>query len=270
MNMGKKYKFTKEADLCDAFLSCVPVDWTPYNETGGYDIVLVHDTGVQIGIEAKLTLNAKVLNQVIPRRSMRQGGAFPDFLAVLVGSYSADMKALSDALQITVLTVIPKWEYPKHYPLWQGPPQKRFELDWNRGLPEFRANGYQPEQYHNRWFDSENWYDQAPVRRIELPEYVPNVQAGCPSPQVLSTWKIKAMKVCIWVERNKTITRQHFKALMIDPNRWMNGYWLKKTETRGVWEAGEHMPTETYRAQHPETFSEIEADYAEWSKLVPK
>jgi len=61
--------FATEADLCAAFLACVPATWQAYPESCGFDIVLAHkETGAQIGIEAKLTLNAKVLVRGLLRR----------------------------------------------------------------------------------------------------------------------------------------------------------------------------------------------------------
>ena len=70
-----------EADLCREFTAAVREhgEWTAYPETCGWDLVLVHQTGVQIGIEAKKTLNAKVLVQALPRwRRDEENG--PDFL----------------------------------------------------------------------------------------------------------------------------------------------------------------------------------------------
>lgn len=76
--------FKTEAELCAAFLACVPATWVAYPESCGFDIVLAHEeTGAQIGIEAKLTLNSKVLVQVTDGRERNANG--PDYMAVLVG-----------------------------------------------------------------------------------------------------------------------------------------------------------------------------------------
>lgn len=65
-------RFEKESDLCAAFVSTVPKNWVIYPETGGFDLVLVEEaTGVQIGIEAKLALNAKVIKNNCANRTSR-------------------------------------------------------------------------------------------------------------------------------------------------------------------------------------------------------
>ena len=54
--------FAKESDLCAAFLASLPEGWTAYPETAGFDILLGREVdGFQIGIQAKLRLNAKVI-----------------------------------------------------------------------------------------------------------------------------------------------------------------------------------------------------------------
>ncbi|TIU81425.1 MAG: hypothetical protein E5W01_20510, partial [Mesorhizobium sp.] len=61
-----KAVFESEAALCAAFIARLPKDWTAYPETAGFDILLVRGAdGAQIGVEAKMTLNAKVLMQAV-------------------------------------------------------------------------------------------------------------------------------------------------------------------------------------------------------------
>ena len=255
-------KWEKEADLCREFAAVIArdePDWTVYPETGGYDMVLAHKDGPQIAVEAKLVLNAKVLCQVMPRWSDIARG--PDFRAVLVGRAQGDMIPLADHLHITTLMLDVRWQAPRRFDQ-QGPSRHRFTL--RTKLPEVKPAAYGKARFD--WFDREGWYDLAPSERIKLPEYVPQVEAGHPAPMVLSDWKIKAMKVCQWVIREQTITRAHFKALKIDPSRWMNGYWLEKAEGRGHWRAARQFPGDAYRNQHPEVWAQIEADYANWSK----
>ena len=56
--------FTREVQLCSAFIAALPEGWVPYAETGSFDILLVRALdGFQIGIQAKLRLNAKVIRQ---------------------------------------------------------------------------------------------------------------------------------------------------------------------------------------------------------------
>ncbi|MCF5956408.1 hypothetical protein L2236_24665, partial [Xanthomonas perforans] len=63
-----KALFKTEAQLCEVFIRDMNAQagWTCYPETAGFDILAVHDSGRQIGIEAKLALNAKVADQILP------------------------------------------------------------------------------------------------------------------------------------------------------------------------------------------------------------
>jgi hypothetical protein len=109
----KPPKFESEAALVAAY--CTYVDrinyayrhlpeshmrWTVYAETAGFDLLLVQDvTGVQVGIEAKLTLNLKVLEQALPSRydGFHRPSVGPDYRAVLdLRGYvtRSDMRAL--------------------------------------------------------------------------------------------------------------------------------------------------------------------------------
>src|SRR3990172_5352454 len=77
-----------EADLCAAFIASATKGkvWTAYPETAGFDILLsrVADN-TQIGIQAKLRLNAKGLCQILPH-DYTFGISGPDYRAVLVPS----------------------------------------------------------------------------------------------------------------------------------------------------------------------------------------
>lgn len=254
--------FSTEAELCAAAIEALPEGWTAYNETAGFDMVWVHDAGFQIAVEAKLVLNPKVLLQVLQgRRRMSPG---PDFRAVLVGRVIAETALLARALGITVLTLQADWQGPRRRNA-EGPPRRIYHI--RNGLPCVQEIKY-PTNRHS-WLDSEEWFDEAPEERLELPEYVPDVAAGVPAPTVMGDWKIKAMKVCIWLQRNHRITRAQFKAMKINSSRWMNGYWLRKSATRGVWEPGPKFPAEVFQRQHPMIWSQIEADYETWAESIP-
>jgi hypothetical protein len=76
-----------EAVLCDYFIAeaNAVAGWTCYPETGGFDVLLVHDSGRQIGVEAKLQLNTKVAEQVLPHHSCyTTGNPGPDHRVVIV------------------------------------------------------------------------------------------------------------------------------------------------------------------------------------------
>lgn len=250
--------FTKEADLCAAFIETLPKGWTVYPETAGFDMVLLHDaTGTQIGVEAKLRLNAKVILQAVDRFS-RHHLPGPDFRAVLVPKTS-ELAAVCALLGLTVLVVSKVQRGVTQY-------------DANRGKAFF-SRPKLPDVERDGWLNDDrlSWCDQAPIDRLALPDYVPQVECGVPAPMTLSTWKIKAIRVCVWVERAGTIRREHFKALKIDSGRWMNGHWLQKGAARGDWVAGPHFPADSYRKHYGATYTQIEADFDRWSaeaKLV--
>lgn len=260
--------FETEKALCQAFILGVPADWIAYPETCGWDILLVHrHGGWQIGVEAKLTLNAKVLEQAI--RGRDKGYPGPDFRAVLVGRVVAENATLAHALGLTVIKPKPDpreldWGSWTHAPRpVQGPRIPGFHPD----LPK-AATLVRMDTYWATWDRDDAWLDQFPTERHALPDYVPEVSAGVPSPIILSAWKIKAIRVCVWVERHGIITRHHFKKLGLDPSRWMTGHWLKGGANRGEWVAGPHFPAAQLRREHPGVFAQVEADYGQWSQKV--
>ena len=254
--------FNTEAELCAAFLACVPSTWQAYPESCGFDIVLAHKaTGAQVGIEAKLTLNSKVLVQVTEKRDRHATG--PDFRAVLVGKDVAENRILAARLGIKVLQVRQKMRWTS-----KGDVQAGWEITHGDDLPSFRA--YRQGQDHD-WWDQRGWVDEAPAARLVLPEYVPQVAAGMPAPMKLTPWMIQAIKLCICIERFGAVTKQHFADLKISQSRWtQDGLWLERTSTRGVWKPGPRFPGPTFQAQHPVSWAEIERDWPIWGgKLKP-
>lgn len=269
MYKSEPVTFETEAALCQAFLRNLPPEWIAYPETAGWDILLVHRVGGwQVGIEAKLQLNAKVIAQAID--GLRQADG-PDFRAVLVGKVVAENATIAKALGLTVIRPqgLQQSRFakakPKAHPWeWFGPHIPTFRPD----LPEAESL-VRIGEWWGDW-DRADWFDRFPTWRHKLPDYVPEVAAGVPSPMILSDWKIKAMRVCQWVERNGTITRAQFKALGIDPSRWMTGAWLKPGAARGEWVAGPRFPAEQFRREHPSIWEKIADDWATWSVKVTK
>lgn len=249
--------FKYETELCAAFSETLPEAWTIYNETAGFDMVLVHSTGAQIGVEAKLKLNAKVLSQVCDFYG-DIGRAGPDFRAVLVGGKpNVDLMNIARLLGVTVIFMGRDRETSSSYGVNRRPRQKV----WSKPkLPDVEP------MKDNRWAGRPYWNDLAPIERLKLPEYVPDVIAGDSAPVTLGHWKIKAIKVCVYLEKREFITRAEFKALRIDPSRWMNGIWLKKGEMRGQWVPGPSFPAATYKRLHPKVYDEIDFDFEKWAK----
>ncbi len=230
--------FTREADLCAAFMAALPEDWVAYPETGDFDILLVRIAdGLQIGVEAKLRLNAKVIRQACePSRPDRLTSPNPDCRAVLVpqGAAGADLIELCGLLGLTVITMGANPRQPFMPPL-PRPKQDARSL---------------------------TWFELSPAERIPLPEFVPDVVAGAPRPARLTAWKIKAIRIAVTLERRGFVVRQDFKHHQVSMQRWVAPRfgWLVRQE-RG-WGRGPHLPD--FRAQHPKNWVQIEAAYETW------
>jgi hypothetical protein len=232
-----------EAELCAAFIAVATKkgEWRAYPETAGFDILLVRvEDGVQIGIEAKCALNNKVVLQALPDRheSYWQTGG-PDYRAVLVpaSKLQAGLQEICGRLGVTVIA-------------WR-------EAD---GSAYSRAS-FSPCLPGDRFLSDPYWHEWCPVERCPVPDYVPDVAAGVPSPLTLTAWKIKAIRLAILLE-SRPVTRADFKALQLDPRRWVDPWaeWLRPTPEGYV--PGARMPD--LKAQHPVNYEQIKADRAKW------
>lgn len=222
--------YRSEADLCSGFIKWAETrGWKCYPETGGFDIVVVAPDGRQIGVEAKLRLNAKVILQCAERYH-DQG---PDYRAVLVPKISD----LAEVCRILGITVLRPASYPKG--------------EFSPDLPPLDT----------QWWHDRGWFENLPSRRLTLPEYVPDVQAGVKSPLQLTTWKIKMIRLSIILDRGP-VTNAVFKSLGLNKyNLKASGYVAPTPE--GMVKA--NFPD--LRAQHPTNYAEIEKDIEKW---IPK
>lgn len=249
--------FEKETDLCATFLQCLPDGWTSYPETGGFDILLVRDQdGLQIGIEAKLRLNAKVVDQSMEKPGYHRADLpGPDCRAVLVPSNAtANMVNICAALGITIIRLRADMQ------LIDGKP------DIEHGLVRINDNArtspFQPRLPRIDdlgWYD--DWYERCPAQRVNLPDWVPDVVAGDKSPVSLTAWKVKAIKIVITLQKRGYVTRKDFAHFEISMSIWSQSSWLVR-DGKGGWIAGPNIPD--LRGQHPINFAEIEADYEKW------
>ncbi len=236
--MMSKATFEKETDLCAAFISKLPEEWTAYPETGGFDIVLVRkEDGFQIGVEAKLRLNAKVINQVaegVSTYSVTASG--PDCRAVLIPyGVTTDLAGICKLLNITVITVR-KQEWDGEFQFYPYLP--RTDSDWSH----------------------RDWRELCPHSRIDLPDWVPDVIAGDKAPVALTAWKVAAIKIAITLSKRGFVTRKDFGHFDISMSRWTQSGWIV-SGNKGEWVAGS-MPD--FRSQHPVNYPQIEADYEKW------
>jgi len=241
--MAKEPTFEKETDLCAAFIASLPKGWVAYPETGGFDIVLRREAdGFQIGIEAKLRLNAKVITQVAEGTShyaVAMPG--PDCRAVLIpDGVSMDLASILPLLGITAITM--RFDGGNHKAGWRTSP-------FSPSLPTL-----------NDSYSGSSWYERCPAKRLELPDWVPDVAAGSSAPVALTPWKVKAIKIAVLLEKRGYVTRQDFAHFQISMSRWTQEGWIKK-DGNGGWIAS-RLPD--FKAQHPVNYSQIEADFEKW------
>lgn len=232
----KTGKFESEAAMCAAFVAGLPGDWQAYAETGGWDILLVRKDGCQVGVQAKLLLNADVLVQAAEHYSWNSTGPGPDYRAALVPSYAnTRLAALSAYCSLTILTMD-----PRNHRFWPA-------------LPPLGSA-----------YCSDDWHEMLPHLRHPVPEYVPDVAAGSPAPVQLTQWKIKAMKLSARLHDSGYLTRADFKEFGLDIRRWLPA-WLAASEQGFV--ATEHFPK--WERRHPDVWAQIQAEPQKWKRRVP-
>jgi hypothetical protein len=103
------------------------------------------------------------------------------------------------------------------------------------------------------------------IKRHQLPEYVPDVAAGAPSPLQLTDWKIKALKLAVTLEMRKHLTRRDFAHHRVDHRRWVTQGWLKVVDGRFVKDA---FPN--FKKMHPRNYKQIAADRKKWMPADPQ
>lgn len=234
-------QFQNEAEMVGRFCadlanSHTGKKWTIYHETGDFDLLLVESgTGIQVGIEAKLALNLKVLTQALPRYIWQEDG--PDYRGVLVprGKVQGCLSELAPRLGIGIIGYEPAGRFGYFSP----------------NLPDENL------EYSN----ASQWYPWLPLRRCLLPDYVPDVTGGHSAPIKLTAWKIRAIKLCILLDRLGYVTRGDMKSLGISPSYWTQpGGYLTPENGRYV----RCSRTPDFRAQHPRSYAEIEVDFPKW------
>ena len=239
---AKPKPFATEAALCAAFIAAIGPDWVAYAETAGWDILLVRKMdGFQIGVQAKLRLGVDVVNQAIEDGwAYKAAGPHPDCVAILVPDCEDKrFGRICDHIGLTIVRVT--------------------DLK-ARGLNPLYNSVFRPilPKFGDR-YSHEDWHETATVQRHQLPEYVPDVAAGAPSPLQLTDWKIKAIKLAITLEMRKHLTRRDFAHHRVDHRRWVTQGWLKVVDGRFVKDA---FPD--FKRQHPRVYKEIKKDAPKW------
>lgn len=222
-----RQRFANEAELCSAFTAwAARSGFAVYPETAGFDLLLVDRDGRQTGVQAKLRLNFKVLEQALRYANSSYAGPGPDFRAVLV-------PALNDGSSLLApLGLFAYWPAYEHAGGWE------FNSSADSLYPSYK-------------------FDWNPVARCELPDYVPDVPAGVPSPQTLSPWKVGALRVIAHLRRDGFITRKGIAHQGCDPTRWCQA-WLDRGDRQGTWVLSPRCPD--FAAQHPDVYAKVVAE----------
>jgi hypothetical protein len=230
-------------------------DWLFYAETGGWDAVLVRPVdGFQIGVEGKLSINAKVLCQALAHDHYWDGGIGPDCVAILAPAEKtvSGLATIARRLGVVVIGAAPA-------PSWQRSKLPVFKPE----LPTTRDRWSLRDDYAH-----DAWPEHFPDARVTLPDYIPDTVAGRPSPTPLTPWKVGALKVMVVLELQGHITRADFKALGLDYRRWVQ-FWLTKprkpgggfVDTLNWYECG---ATPKLRTMHPVNYKQVKAARGKW------
>jgi hypothetical protein len=218
-------EFKTEAAMCAAFIAWVGHRWPQvkcYAEWAGWDILVVYPEGYQLGIQAKLRLNAEVIGQAAPDHFQwdpRRVG--PDYRGILVPTINP-LAGIASRLGLIVF--------------------------WHRYGPDFAPGLTDRED----WIDGK-WVDWNPGRRHELPPAETDAIAGSPCPVTLTPWKIGALDVLAELAVRGTIQTKRMRELGINPSRWLSYFWLMPGEKRGDWVRGDRCPK--FDEQHPTAYA---------------
>lgn len=248
MRKTKPEPISKESELCDVFIREFNnvEGWTCYPEAAGFDVLVVHDDGRQIGVEAKLTLNAKVADQILPNYGDDfYGRPGPDHRVVIVARIteaSAGIAKMLHRLGVKVLTPWDAWESTGYV--------RRFNLE----------DSLLTLEDGSVFYGRELLYDWSPSNRCQVPAVVCDLPAGVPSPIRLTPWKEAAIKVVALMRSQGFITVKQIAEHGMGPSKWTQSAdskpaWLAKGLARGQWIETEHMPA--FDKQHPHLY-EIE------------
>lgn len=247
--------FATEAEMVEAFCAwnekSFRKPWTIYHETAGWDLLAVDpETGVQVGIEAKLSLNAKVLSQALPGHTSTSATVGPDYRAVLVPRKTCQnhLAPIFADLGVTVLAIS---GYQESWP-------EGCQARWN-----VNPHGWPDEQSQ---YGRSYWVPWLPAEREKLPDYMPDVKGGRAAPVMLTDWKVRAIKLMVLLDHFGTVTRKDMKNLGLSPTRWTACAHGFLTPGEGGYVRCSRTPD--LRAQHPINYAEIEADFPKWGPQV--
>lgn len=235
----------QESELCDLFIRefNAIAGWTCYPEAAGFDVLVVHAGGRQIGVEAKLALNAKVADQILPSFGDEfHGRPGPDHRLVIVSKItdaSAGIAKMLSRLGVKVLLPRQQW-------LQTG-------YEWTFDLNS-QLLCYETGSSH---FGHERLFDWSPEERCRVPSIVETRPAGVPSPISLTPWKESALKIVALMRTQGFVTIKQIASFGISTTKWIQPSgekpaWLAKGAVRGQWVETHYMPA--FDRLHPEMY----------------
>jgi len=248
-----KARFPTEAALCALLCECLASTgrWEIYPETAGFDVLAVWKaTGHQLGVEAKLQLNSKVADQILPHHWRGGGSRGPDFRAVLVPCATEANYGIARMLEMLGVQVLVPDSCSNR---WNPQPGEQIHRDVYRSDMRNAAPwDAEAGPLHN--YCQPAWFDWNPTQRCVLPEIVPLVAAGVPSPLRLTPWKIGALKVLADIEVDGFTTAKSVRSHGVDPRRFCaSDGWLQMLGG-GRWGRGT-IPA--FDQQHPEAYAQL-------------
>lgn len=242
-----------EAALCALFIEQMNQEpgWVCYPETGGFDILAAHESGRQIGVQAKLQLNAKVADQILPHQHHYNYEApAPDHRLVIVRNLTDASIGIARLLaELGIQVWCPQLE--KRFTGAAGGYTTTTVGDFHIGykLRDDERCGKPSRQIPHWSYALPDWN---PPQRIELPPMVPQVKAGVPSPTMLTPWKLAALRVLARLRLQGYITAKQITAEGCSPSMWTQR-WLQRSEIQGQWLETERIPA--LDKQHPDFYA---------------
>lgn len=253
--MAKIFKFESEAEMMANFILYAEASgYDCYSETNDYDLYLVcKETGYQIGVEGKQSFNAKVIDQASIEKAY--SSISPDFVCCLVPEGGKeDLISIANKLNVTIIRSKGKLIGNPELNQCKSVKYKGSTVQaFLPSLPNFKINNY--------WINNK-WFDLCPIKRHSIPDYKPDVISGSKSPLKLTSWKIKAIKICCVLKTRGYVIPKDFKELKIHQSLWGQRGWIVKGKKRGEWIEGE-LPD--FEKQHPVNYKEIFNDIDNWA-----
>jgi hypothetical protein len=162
-------KYALEKDMCDELTTRAKTNgWIVYPEQGGWDLLLVRNS-IQVGIQAKLRANIKLLSQALVSEEF----AGPHYRAVAVGNSNYLEK--EDFAKIAIGLRLIFIDMNIHPDYWL---RRVYYTDlWKKRIIPWR------------------YYRHYPKQTLWVPNFIPELDAGVPSPRNVSPWKIAAIKL---------------------------------------------------------------------------